>query len=57
MEKKRTLLLNLGVIGVVLALAVAALLLSRVLPPPQITPATASPEEAGVSITFDPHAD
>lgn len=57
MEKKRTLLLNLGVIGVVLALAVAALLLSRVLPPPQITPTTASPEEAGVSITFDPHAD
>lgn len=51
MEKKRTLLLNLAVIGAILLLALAALALPQLLPGRDVTPNAGTLEDAGFTFT------
>lgn len=53
MEKKRVLLMNVALVAAVLLLALAALLLSEILPGRDITPNAGSLEEAGIVFTMD----
>lgn len=51
MERKRTLVMNLAVIGVVLLLALLTLALPRLLPERNVTPNAGMLEDAGFTFT------
>ncbi len=53
MEKKRVIVMNVAVVAMVLLLAVAAFLLSDMLPGRDITPTAGTLEEAGFEFTLD----
>lgn len=53
MEEKRTLLMNVAVIAMILLLALAALLLAKVAPKRDVTPNASFQDNSGVTITFD----
>ena len=51
MEKKRSLMMNLAVIGAILLLALAAALLPPLLPERDVTPTAGTLEDAGFTFT------
>lgn len=51
MEKKRTLMINLAVIGAILLLVVATLALPALLPQRDVTPNAGTLEDAGFTFT------
>ena len=52
MERKRARRMNIALIAAVLVLALAAYVLSRILPSPDITPTAIPGESSGITLTL-----